>query len=167
MAFGVEMTDRRIQRGNETKQKLIQATIEILEESGLRGVSSRSISNASGIQRSLIFHHFGTVDGLVFAALDHLKKGVLGLSSIKQKKNPEDFFIKTFQFLTEELLGGAKSKATFSLYEKALFDGKYRAAFVSQCENNLKFFKDNFMQVHGNKFEAEDLEQFISNYKIN
>lgn len=53
---------------NETKRKLLDATVETLRDQGIAGVSARAIAATAGVNQALVFYHFGSVGGLLAAA---------------------------------------------------------------------------------------------------
>ncbi|WP_433249331.1 TetR/AcrR family transcriptional regulator [Actinomadura nitritigenes] len=53
---------------NETRRKLLDATVETLREQGIAGVSARTIASAAGVNQALVFYHFGSVGGLLAQA---------------------------------------------------------------------------------------------------
>jgi len=53
---------------NQTKRKLVDATIETLRDQGIAGVSARTIATTAGVNQALVFYHFGSVGGLLAAA---------------------------------------------------------------------------------------------------
>jgi AcrR family transcriptional regulator len=55
----------------ETRQRIVEAALETLKRDGFAGASSRAIARAGGFNQALIFYHFGTLDALLLAALDH------------------------------------------------------------------------------------------------
>jgi AcrR family transcriptional regulator len=57
-------------RGN-TRQRIIEAALETLKQEGFAGATSRAIARAGGFNQALIFYHFGSLDSLLLAALDH------------------------------------------------------------------------------------------------
>jgi len=57
--------------GDSTRQQMIQAALETLKSHGFAGATSRAIARAGGFNQALIFYHFGSVDELLLAALDH------------------------------------------------------------------------------------------------
>lgn len=57
-------------RAEATRAALVTAAIEVLGESGARGASARTIAGRAGVNQALVFYHFGSVDGLLLAALD-------------------------------------------------------------------------------------------------
>jgi len=57
-------------RGDGTRRQLIEAAIETLKERGFAGASARVIADRAGVNQGLVFYHFGSVIGLLLAALD-------------------------------------------------------------------------------------------------
>lgn len=53
---------------NETRRKLLDATLETLRTKGIAGISARTIATAAGVNQALVFYHFGSVDELISAA---------------------------------------------------------------------------------------------------
>lgn len=53
-----------------TRAKLLQAAAEVIREQGVAAASARTIAAQAEVNQALIFYHFGTLDGLLLAALD-------------------------------------------------------------------------------------------------
>src|SRR5215212_4376483 len=53
-----------------TRRQILDATLETLRNEGCAGATSRAIARAGGFNQALIFYHFGSLDGLLLAALD-------------------------------------------------------------------------------------------------
>lgn len=58
--------------GDETKARIIAATLESLHEEGILGASARAIARRGGFNQALIFYHFGTLNELLLATVDEL-----------------------------------------------------------------------------------------------
>jgi AcrR family transcriptional regulator len=56
--------------GEATRRRIVDAALETLKAEGFAGATSRAIARAGGFNQALIFYHFGTLDGLLLAALD-------------------------------------------------------------------------------------------------
>jgi AcrR family transcriptional regulator len=56
----------------ETRAALIRGAIDALSDVGYAGASAREIARRAGCNQALIFYHFGSVDGLLLAALDEV-----------------------------------------------------------------------------------------------
>jgi AcrR family transcriptional regulator len=52
----------------DTRQRLIDGTIETIRTHGLVGTSARSIAATAGVNQALVFYHFGSVHDLLKAA---------------------------------------------------------------------------------------------------
>jgi AcrR family transcriptional regulator len=57
-------------RGEATKERIVEAAIETLKEEGFAGASARAIAERGSFNQALVFYHFGSVNGLLLAALD-------------------------------------------------------------------------------------------------
>ncbi len=55
--------------GDETKARIIEATLATLKAEGIVGTSARAIARTGDFNQALIFYHFGSVDELVVAAV--------------------------------------------------------------------------------------------------
>jgi AcrR family transcriptional regulator len=58
------------QAGETTRRQIVDAALETLKREGFAGATSRTIARAGGFNQALIFYHFGSLDGLLLAALD-------------------------------------------------------------------------------------------------
>lgn len=54
----------------DTKDRIIEATLTTLKREGFAGSSAREIAKTGGFNQALIFYHFGTLKDLLLAALD-------------------------------------------------------------------------------------------------
>jgi AcrR family transcriptional regulator len=52
-----------------TAQTIVKATLETLREEGFAGTTSRAIARRGEFNQALIFYHFGSLEGLLTAAL--------------------------------------------------------------------------------------------------
>jgi AcrR family transcriptional regulator len=64
------MEAREPKGAGETKDRIVDAAVETLKKDGFAGASARTIAQRGRFNQALIFYHFGTIDGLLLAALD-------------------------------------------------------------------------------------------------
>jgi AcrR family transcriptional regulator len=69
---GVASQPLRSTASANTRQALIEAAIETLKEHGYTGASARAVAARAGCNQALVFYHFGSVVGLLLAALDEV-----------------------------------------------------------------------------------------------
>ena len=54
-----------------TREALIDGALRTLRDRGFSGASARAIASAAGVNQALVFYHFGSLNGLLLAALDN------------------------------------------------------------------------------------------------
>jgi AcrR family transcriptional regulator len=64
-------TGKRGPRGGDVRGQIIEAALETLKTKGFNGSSARAIADLGGFNSALIFYYFGSLNGLLLAALDH------------------------------------------------------------------------------------------------
>lgn len=62
----------------ETRTILLDATLRVLRDQGMAGISARVIATEAGVNQALIFYHFGTVDALVDTACRDASAALVG-----------------------------------------------------------------------------------------
>ncbi len=60
---------RKNSSGEETRARIIEATLATLKSEGIVGTSARNIAKAGDFNQALVFYHFGSIDELVIAAV--------------------------------------------------------------------------------------------------
>jgi AcrR family transcriptional regulator len=63
------ITGRR-ERGDRTRERLIDETVRCIREEGFSAASTRHIIDRAGVSWGVIQHHFGDRDGLLIAVID-------------------------------------------------------------------------------------------------
>jgi len=58
-------------RGGDTRDRLLRAAAELMDEAGAGGVSTRAVCERAGVQAPTLYHHFGSKDGLLRAVVDY------------------------------------------------------------------------------------------------
>ena len=55
----------------DTKTRIIEATIATIKEEGMAGTSARAIARRGDFNQALIFYHFGSIEDLLQATMEH------------------------------------------------------------------------------------------------
>ena len=58
--------------GDETRARILDATLATLADVGIAGTSARAIAKRGDLNQALIFYHFGSVDDAVIAAVQRM-----------------------------------------------------------------------------------------------
>ncbi|MGZ6853978.1 MAG: TetR/AcrR family transcriptional regulator [Mycobacteriaceae bacterium] len=59
-------------RSEATRLALVHACVDALRELGATGATAREVGARSGVNQALVFYHFGSMNALFLAALDHV-----------------------------------------------------------------------------------------------
>ncbi len=56
----------------ETRQRIIDATVDSLNSEGMMGTTARSIARSGGFNQALIYYHFDSLEGLFFEVIKYV-----------------------------------------------------------------------------------------------
>lgn len=63
------MSDMARPRSEAARRRLLDATLEIVATEGVAAVTADAVARRSGVAKTTLYRHFGSTDGLVFAAV--------------------------------------------------------------------------------------------------
>lgn len=64
--------DARPQRGSDTRQRLIEAALDVFGRLGFEGATTRQIAKQAGVNLAAIVYHFGSKEALHMAVAEHI-----------------------------------------------------------------------------------------------
>jgi len=78
-------------KGEETRDRIVEAALETVREEGFADTTARAIARRGGFNQALIFYHFGSVDDLLMEAfgrvssrnVEHYREAVARVSSLR------------------------------------------------------------------------------------
>jgi AcrR family transcriptional regulator len=62
------------ERGNATRERIVEAALETVREEGFADTTARAIARRGGFNQALIFYHFGSVDDLLMEAFGQVSQ---------------------------------------------------------------------------------------------
>lgn len=133
------MTDQRKAKGEESKKKIIEAAISIVSLEGSKGLSAKKISDIAGISKSNVFHHFGSVEGIMEEIMRSISSSYFEPVNDGDFESLESFFdlLGNIAFnLNEKEI--TQYKVVFSFYNDTMFKDKFK----SDLRNLKKRFAD-------------------------
>ena len=91
-----------------TRERILTATLESLTRNGYAGTTARTIATAAGVPVSLVFYHFGTLDALFLALLDHTSASRLPhwQAALADVTNPVDLMRAMGRLYAEDVASG-------------------------------------------------------------
>lgn len=155
--------DKRLEKGDETYTRILTSSIDLIAESGIRGISASKLSALSNVSKSSIFYHFKTTQEIPEAVLKLIFSKLI--NPIDDSKNES-----LFEFLNS--LGSSiinisdeyvkVYKAFFSFYHESMFNEVYqkimgdylKSSKVSLSEQIKKLSKKPLSDMEANALSA-------------
>ncbi|HOO34039.1 MAG TPA: TetR/AcrR family transcriptional regulator [Thermotogota bacterium] len=151
--------DRRLEKGKETREKILNTALLIISEEGIKGLSARKIADRSQISKSNIFHHYTSLENLLEVILNGLFADTLTNISLDSCITLEAFFQllgeMTFKLEGDEL---TIYKALLSYYNEALFTLKYEKMIVQIKKEVSESFRNQLEKLSGKNIPPDLLE---------
>ena len=97
------------------REALLDATITVVGQKGLRGLTFRAVGEAAGVNNSLIAHYFGTRDALIEAAFDRAVHDSIDVSHLSEFGTSREGFVNSIV----GMLAGNSDREIF-VYEMVL-----------------------------------------------
>ena len=138
----------------EVKQKIIQTTIECIEQVGFHSTTIRKIADMAGVNVAAINYHFGSKEQLVNIAMN----ATLNESFVNNIKDYEELWQKdtrkALQLFLEDTLVGAVNYPNLT---KAHFDDTFiKSNYDTNTLNRLNKFLIEFHGLTNNVLRSED-----------
>jgi AcrR family transcriptional regulator len=91
-----------------TRVQIMEAALEALKTVGFAGATSRTIARLGGFNQALIFYHFGSVEGLLLAALDRTSEERLAAyrGLVEQADSPAELLAAAAEMYRADLRSG-------------------------------------------------------------
>lgn len=142
------INDRRIQKGEKTRENILSAAIEIIAENGLKDISAAKLAKASGISKSTIFHHFKSNELLMISALNYIFEELLQSMKIGKYRDVEHFL----DTLGQTMIQASENKLTLikaflSFFHEGIFNLTYREILVSYAEQMNEIFRTQLLEL--------------------
>ena len=142
-------------------KNIIDATISLISENGIKNVSAAKVATSVGISKSNVFHYFNSVDKLLLATLEEIMLLLVGAIDNDMPNNIEEVFLslETTLFARDEKTAMVE-RAFWAFYCESIFNSDYREIFSKYLDGAIKDLTMLFSKVKGVE-NAEDLSRQI------
>lgn len=79
---------------------LVESTVQVVAERGLRGLTFRAVAERAGVNNSLVAHHFGTREALLAAALDWAVERSIESTGLPELSTEDEFVDNLVESIT-------------------------------------------------------------------
>jgi len=129
-----------------SKNRIMDAAYQILIEDGYSGLTTRKISEEAGVDKALIYHHYGSKKGLI--------KKLIHKIGVEVEKEHEKIVRAPQNEMLEQLLS-----LSFSMeeegrweFEKALLEIQAQASKDKELSEKLEELDEKFLEILENIF---------------
>ncbi|MBN2898441.1 MAG: TetR/AcrR family transcriptional regulator [Clostridia bacterium] len=154
------MLDQRLEKGKQTKESIIKASLVIIGEEGIKNLSANKIAKLAQISKSTVFHHYESIDLIPMACLNFLIEDMVSSIEIKEGDSVRDLLIRigtyTFDVPPEEK---KLYRALFNLFSEAFFNEAYKDAIEGMREQYAAALKQSILEVSNTNYDMSQLEQ--------
>lgn len=150
--------DKRMEKGEQTRARILNAAITIIAENGIKEVSAAKLATATGVSKSNIFHHFKSIDDILIGVL-HILFNDLLVPMTLEYPDVEEFLKsigKSVFHVPEEHLN--LFKAFFSFYHEGMFNSEYQKVLASYTGQITELISKQLAQLAPIPVAQETLE---------
>lgn len=140
--------DKRRIKGEETKQKIINASIDIIAHEGLQGLSATHIAARANISKSSVFHHFSSIeeipDLIVSSLCTLMTEGIVSDESVHaffETIGEHTFLLDGQPFIHYRVLQ--------AFYYEALYSGRYKEKINGLKLEFMDYIVDSVEKMEG------------------
>ncbi|MDH4248628.1 MAG: TetR/AcrR family transcriptional regulator [Deltaproteobacteria bacterium] len=137
--------DERRQKGEATRRRLLEKTLEVLMSEGIQGFTARNVAQRAGVSPATLFHHFPTLDDLlvdgVFFAIEGMMEAQHAQAFPSLHAYLEGLGTRMMGMLKENLM---LLNISYVLMERAAFNpavrnkmAEYHRFYLRQMESDL------------------------------
>lgn len=146
----------------DTKEALLASAIEIFSQKGFDGTTVKDLSEAAGVNISLVSYHFGGKEGLYNACLEKFGQGKLQTLGqiLTPSESVEDFKAKVKIWVTQFAHWSVEEGAKVRMIHREMDCGLpiMKEAFRSTFIKTFELIKDFIKDAQTKKFIRSDLD---------
>lgn len=136
--------DQRLEKGKETREKILMAALSIISEEGIKNLSANKIAQKASISKSNVFHHFSSIGEIPSHVLEMLSGLLLEPLEDIGYEDFNGYLVKLGESMfhaTDEQI--KFYRAFFSFYNEVAYNEEYRPMF----QNCQKMFTSHIEKV--------------------
>lgn len=147
------------------KEELIITTIEIINENGLQGLSTREVARRGGISESTIFKHFKSKNELILAVLEHFSQydQAIMVSLEKRDIEPDEEISEFINFFTTYYENYPEITVILHSFASLIVEEDFRAIVIQIFEGRIAFVKNLVDKaIAAGRFKAQTNSEYLA-----
>jgi len=160
--------DKRKERGEKTRQAIIDATSVILQQNGRTVLSTRAIARKAGISQSSLYHHFKGIEEIILACFKEKADQALKIEHVQQFKTIQEYLEHLLEVSVNslQLMQNAVFSAKSLIREKAHKDHGFRLMLYQMSQEFVYNLKTNIRALAGSGVNEQDLDLVVFAYTM-
>jgi AcrR family transcriptional regulator len=148
MSPSSDKRNKRIEQKDGTRQKLLEATVDCVNELGIHRITTPEICRRAGVAQGTFFYHFGSKQEIIVAVHAYIHKHLLketeefylNLSS----EDPAERISKLLDYIWEKDLSGRYAIAVNEIHMAARSDNELNARILPDDETNFQTINERW-----------------------
>lgn len=155
-------SDKRIEKGEQTREKILNAAISIIAESGIQGLTGGKLALETGISKSNIFHHFKSINDIPLAVMEMIFEEILRPVDLSGFENLRDYLTALGVSIFDIPIEHRKVyKAFFSFYYEGMFKEEYKNFLSAYAKKYMELISGQ-IKVLSAKSHPQDINDSIA-----
>jgi len=125
-----KMLDLRKVKGEKSRQRIMNAAIKIIEDKGIKGLSTRTVAKAAGLSQSSLYHHFDDLETILLEAMSQRIRRVINLSQLQPYGSLREYFVALFEEIWANVKPDHAAKSYVTFFERAVFDDTFHSRMI-------------------------------------
>ena len=157
--------DQRRTKGSKTRKKILNATLQLIDQEGIGAVTTRKVAEMAGVSQSSLYHHFQSSDVLIVASLTSRVETRMTSVSIDQFNSPKEYLNWLFQMFLQQSKG-PQAKGYFAVLDRARVNEEYRLLLTEMGQGLREQIKPNIEQIWGGPIEQEKMDLILFTFTL-
>lgn len=162
----MDSVDKRLQRGEKTKNSILQAAIKLFSEKGFDGTSVKDITDAAGVPKSLFYHYFNSMEELFLSIINSSDISIS--SEEKNQHNPDSNVNNVIGIVVDRIYKGMKeNKMNLKIiFLEALKNKTVFHLFLEKLSEISNDFDLIMPQELKNRYDSKELDVLRLYFRI-
>lgn len=152
------MLDLRKVKGEKSRQRIMTAAIKIIEDQGIKGLSTRNVAKAAGLSQSSLYHHFDDLESILLEAMSQRIRRVINLSQQQPYSSLKEYFETLFEEIWANIKPDHAAKSYVTFMERSVFDETFYARMIKFSNELQAELKGKIHEVLDRPTDPKTLE---------
>lgn len=152
------MSNQRQLQAAATRRHLLDTALALVGEQGFESLSVSTLTQAAGVTKGALFHHFESMEALGYAALEQLMADSFAAIGDTLPPTLQDYLDAFEHALFDQTFAHPNTaRALFSFVRVGMFRDRYRQLLSSMLQQGCEKFARDLGHYCGDRIDEEQL----------